>query len=285
MAAKDEGVAFEIKYATGRLVELADLGESFRALGKQYEEFVNRAGFDHQPSNARLYVSEVRTGSIIVVLKNLLEQGSMVIRDIDVLAGFTTNLYDLIEYFRTSKPSPPAEITREDASRLSRIVEPVAKDGSGAISFTFNGAAAPISITNIVVNNEAANAIQNNVRRFLGPPLPEPGNFHREVLYLHQMRGDPRSKVGDQGVIERFSEKPEKLHFMTPESKAAILDRAYPFKVAHVIDGQVSTVRGEPALYKITNVHETLGATPRAKRTPRRPAKATTRPTNKARKR
>lgn len=51
-----------------------------------------------------------------------------------------------------------------------------------------------------------------------------------------------------------------KLHFMTPEAKAAVLDRPYPFKAAHVIDGQVSTVKGEPALYKVTNVHETLGA-------------------------
>lgn len=111
------------------------------------------------------------------------------------------------------------------------------------------------------------------MRRFLGPPLPDPGNFQREVLYLHQMRGDPKSKVGDQGVIERFSTKPVKLHFMTPEAKAAVLDRAYPFKAAHVIDGQVSTVRGEPALYKVTNVHETLGT-----RT-RRPAKAKKRTT------
>src|SRR5262245_8263777 len=189
----------------------------------------------------------------------------MVLKDIDVLAGFITNIYDLIEYFRTPKPTAPAEITRDDASRLSRIVEPVAKDGGGAISFTFNGTGAPVSITNIVINNETANAIQNNVRRFLGPPLPDPGTFHREVLYLHQMRGDPKSKVGDQGVIERFSHKPVKLHFMTPESKSAILDRPYPFKVAHVIDGQVSTVRGEPALYKVTNVHETLGEEPRRK--------------------
>jgi len=259
MAIEDKGVAFEVRYDNGRPLELSDLGESFRALGRQYEEYVNRAGFDHQPNNAKLYVARVRSGSIIVVLKNLLEQGSMVLKDMDVLAGFTTNLYELIEFFRTPKPTPPSEITREDASRLSRIVEPIAKDGSGQVSFTIIGSNAPVSITNIVINNETANAIQNNVRRFLGPAPPDPGTFQREVLYLHQMRGDPRSRVGDRGVIERFSSKPVKLHFMTPESKAAILDRPYPFKMAYVIDGQVSTVKGEPALYKVTQVHETIG--------------------------
>ncbi|CUT10711.1 hypothetical protein BF49_1791 [Bradyrhizobium sp.] len=259
----DKGVAFEIKYEQGRPVELADLGESFRALGRQYEDYVTRHGFDHQPGNAKLYVSQVRSGSIILVLKNMLEQGSMVLKDMDVLAGFITNLYELINYFRTQKPKPPEQITRDDASRLSRIVEPVAKDGSGTISFTFVGSTAPISITNIVINNETANAIQNNVRRYLGPSPPEPGSFDREVLYLEQMRGDPKSKVGDRGVIERFSTKPVKLHFMTPESKAAVLDRPFPFKVAYVVDGQVSTVKGEPALYKVTHVHETIGEEPK----------------------
>ena len=129
MAASDDSseIAFQVKYETGRPVELADLGESFRALGKQYEDYVHRHGFDQQPGNARLYVAELRTGSILLILKNMLEQGSMVLKDFDVLAGFISNLYELIDYFRTAKSTPPAEITREEAGRLSRIVEPAAE--------------------------------------------------------------------------------------------------------------------------------------------------------------
>jgi len=269
-------VTFEVHYKTGQPVELADLGDSFRSLGRQYEDYVNRHGYDQTPNNARLYVTDVRKGSIIVTLIHLLEQGSIVIKDLDVLAGFYTNLKDLIDYFRSQQSVPPEEITREDASRLSRIVEPAAKDGGGAISFVFNATSQPIITNNIIINSESANAIQNNVRRFLGPtPPPDPGSFEREVLYLQQMRGDVLSKVGDRGVIERFSTKPVKLHFMTPESKSAVLDTPYPFKVAHVVDGQVSTVKGEPALYKVTNVHETLRAaeTRRPTRKPAKPAK------------
>ena len=272
MAASEDSseVAFHVKYETARPIELADLGESFRALGKQYEEYVHRQGFDQTPGNAQLYVSQLRSGSILLILKNMLEQGSIVLKDVDVLAGFITNLSELVEYFRKPKPTPPADVTRESAGRLSRMVELTAKDGSSNISFTFVGNTAPINVTNITINSETANAIQNNVRRFLGPAVPTPGSFQREVLYLQQMRGDPLSKVGDRGVIESFSKRPVKLHFMTPESKAAVLDTPYPFKVAHVIDGQVSTVKGEPALYKVTNVHETL----RPDKQPRPPKKA-----------
>jgi hypothetical protein len=255
----DDDAGFQVRLETDRPVELFDLGAFFSALGKHYEEYVNRGAFDHQDGNARLYIADLRKGSILVLLKNLLEQGSLVLKDIDVLAGFMTNLHELIEYFRTQKPKAPDSITRDEAARLSRILEPVAKDGGSSISFTFVGNTAPITVTNITVSSETANAIQNNVRRFLGPPLPAPGSFEREVLYLEQMRKDARSHVGDRGVIERFSSKPVKLHFMTPESKAAILDKPQnPFKMAYIVDGQVSTIRGEPALYKVTNVHETL---------------------------
>lgn len=50
-----------------------------------------------------------------------------------------------------------------------------------------------------------------------------------------------------------------KLLFLTPEAKAAILDKPEnPFQWAYVIDGEVSTVEGEPALYKIAAVHEAI---------------------------
>ena len=60
-------------------------------------------------------------------------------------------------------------------------------------------------------------------------------------------------------AIEKFSNRPVKLLFLTPEAKAAILDKPEnPFKWAYVIDGEVSTVEGEPALYKIAAVHEAI---------------------------
>lgn len=91
MASTDE-VSLQVKYETERPVELADLGESFRSLGRHYEDYVHRHGFDQTPGNARLYVSELRTGSIVLILKNMLQQGSIVLKDLDVLAGFTTSL-------------------------------------------------------------------------------------------------------------------------------------------------------------------------------------------------
>jgi hypothetical protein len=54
---------------------------------------------------------------------------------------------------------------------------------------------------------------------------------------------------------------------MSEEVKAAIVEKPQnPFQMSYVVDGVVSTARGEPALYKIAKVHEALGPS-RARRT------------------
>lgn len=247
------------RLANTRPVELVDLGQSFEALGELYSEFVHSKGYEPTAGNARLYLIDLRSGSIVATLKGLLDQASFLVDHLDVLAGFLANVNDLIKFFTVQQSSKEVTITRSEALQLSKIVEPVAKDGVAQIVFEVKGNTAPVTVNNIIVTSERANAIQNNVRRFLGPTVPENGIFEKEVLYLQQMRGDAKSSIGDRGIIEKFSMKPVKLYFMTPAVKAAILDQQEnPFKMAYVVDGQVSTVKGEPALYKVTQVHDAI---------------------------
>jgi hypothetical protein len=253
------GLQLQVSIETNRAVELVDLGRSLQAFGKEYEEYVANHAIDLEPIKARLYVTQLRSGSIVATLHSIWDQASFIVEHLDVFVGFMANLVDLIEFFRVADKPAPREFSRNEAERLSEILEPVAKDSKGVIKIEVVNNTAPVTISAIVVPSEVANAIQNNVRRFVGPALPTHGNFEREVLTLHQMRGDPRSRVGDRGVIEHFSPKPVKLHFMTPDVKAAILDQPQnPFKMAYIVDGQVSTAKGEPALYKVSAVHDVL---------------------------
>jgi hypothetical protein len=159
--------------------------------------------------------------------------------------------------FSLQGPQTTPVFSRGDAERISTILEPIAKDSGSTLHITVTGNTAPVTVNAVIVTSEKANAVQNGARRFLGPSIPAQGQFEREVMYLQQIRGDPKSKVGDRGVIEKFSTKPVKLHFMTPEAKAIILENPEnPFKMAYVVDGQLSTVEGKPALYKVTAVHD-----------------------------
>jgi len=75
------------------------------------------------------------------------------------------------------------------------------------------------------------------------------------------MKNDQHSKTGDRGIIEKFSKRPMKLHFMTPTVKGVIVDQPEnPFKLVYVVDGEVSTADGQPGQHKIYNVHAALEA-------------------------
>jgi len=111
---------------------------------------------------------------------------------------------------------------------------------------------------NFTVTSDQAAVAQNNIRRFLGPAPTQPTNFWKEALTLYQVRGDT-SKIGDRGVIETFGKKAVRLEFMNDEAKRAILDRKdNPFHFVFIVDGQVSTADGKPAVYKIYTVHDAI---------------------------
>jgi len=256
-----DGPQLELIYEYAKPVELADLGESFLAFGRQYEDYIWEDGRDQIVGNVRLCITSLEQGSIIVRLKEILDQASFIIDASDVFAGFVGNLKEVVDYFRTQSPptTPGHAITDADARNIAKIVEPVAKDGGATLSVNVVGNSAPVTVNNFVITHEQANAVQNNARRFLSAQIPESGPFYNEVMYLDQMRGDATSKVGDRGIIEKYSMRPVKLHFMSPEVKEAIVGKPEnPFRMAYVVDGQVSTVKGKPALYKITAVHDAL---------------------------
>src|SRR4051812_17150844 len=112
-----------------RPVDVTDLGRSLHALGREYEQFVLRSGVEIPPVNARLFVSNLQTGSIIVTLQTLLDQGSFILKHLDILAGFLGNLRELLNWlYMFDKEKPPANVDAASVERISTILEPTAND-------------------------------------------------------------------------------------------------------------------------------------------------------------
>jgi hypothetical protein len=248
--------ALGIRLENKRPVELLDLTASLHAFGEEYGDFVNSHGFDPIADNVRLYITELRTGSIIAEFHAIAEQSSFVLKHAEIFAAFLTSFNDIVGFFLTmTKPRDAPAVSRPEAERVAQIFEPVAKDSGSQLFLNVTGGDVTI---NYNYTSDQANTIQNNVRRYLGPSHTHSGPFSKEVMTLHQMRGDT-SKAGDRGIIESFGKKPVKLEFMNEEAKRAILDREdNPFRLAFVVDGIVSTADGKPALYKIYTVHDAI---------------------------
>ncbi|MFX4223610.1 MAG: hypothetical protein ACMVO3_23095 [Thalassobaculum sp.] len=241
----------EVRYENQRPVDLLDLTSSLAALGESYRDFVVGAGFDRTGSDVRLYVDRLERGSIVCVLQPLAEQAAFFADHVESVAAFATHINDIIDFFRRSRWSDDDAPSRAEAENLQKIVEPTAKDGGSQLFLNVAGD------MHVHLDSEGASALQNNVRRFLGPPLPSHAHFQGEALTIYQLRDDAKTTAGDRGVIEAFSDRPVAIHFMTETAKRAVTERPVsPFGLVFVVDGQVSFSGGRPAVYKIYHVHD-----------------------------
>lgn len=239
-------------------IELLDLTNSLVALGDEFKGYLQKHPGFGSPDELKLYVREVRTGSVVAhlvafapLLFSFAEHSNSVIE-------FGRYLSLAYKYLLNKSNDKPDTVEKRNYENLSRIVNPVAKD-NGAIlnvSTIIKG-----NVTyNVKLSSPEANIIQNTARREI-ERLKEPESRLREkvVMYWYQARNDFSNTAGDMGIIESISKSPKKIEFATEEIKRAMLYQEDPFRRAYVVDVEVETIRDQPVLYKIVSYHGTFG--------------------------
>jgi hypothetical protein len=175
-----------VELSNGRPVDLVDLTTSLSALAQDFEEFSDKNSQDPIPGNVKLYVREMRSGSIIADLMPLGDQISWIIDHKDLLGAFVGHLNDVAQYFLAGgdAKNPPS---RQDAERFSQMLEPVSKDNSAQYNIQATDHAKVEIHNHFHVGFVEANAIQNGVRRFLGPAIPAIEIVRDRLLTLEQV--------------------------------------------------------------------------------------------------
>jgi len=245
-----------------RPVELLDLTQSLLAIGEQYRRFAEDH-FEASGDDYRLYVREVRTGSIIIDLITYATQPQILAPLTPVLIEFTKELGDWFEFFKGIKDAEDIKEmlfgkSKKDLQQLSDIIEPAAKDPGSNINITAERGA--IVLINSSINSTEANAGQNVLRRYIEHiPAPTTGIHHDQVLYWYQIHQDRAAKPGDKAVIERIWPKPVKVRITSDDIKRKMLDDAdNPFKKFYVVDVDVTESQNRPVLYKILDVKDSF---------------------------
>ena len=246
-----------------RPIELLDFTNSLLAVGEQYKSFIRRKGGPWTEDDYRLYVKEVRSGSIIAELVSMATQGQMIAPFAPFIIQFTQQLGEWFEFLKGVKDVKDIKelflgATKKDFQQVSQIIEPVAKDGGSQINLiaTQGGTI----IYNAPLNSIEANAVQNGLRRRI-EAIPETvsGIQRDQVLYWHQVRDDRAEKPGDKAVIERFSKRPVKVRFYSDDVKKDLLDREEnPFRKLFIVDVDVTEIGGKPVLYKVLDVKDSF---------------------------
>ena len=244
-----------------RPIELVDFTSSLLAVGEQYRSFIRRQGGPWEDDDYRLYIKEVRTGSIIAEMISHATQGQMLAPFAPFIVQFTQYLGDCFDFLKGVKDAKGIKelfsgATKKDYQQVAQIVEPVAKDGGSQINFIAREGGT--IIFNAPLNSIEANAVQNGLRRQIDA-IPETiTGIHRDqVLYWYQVRADLAAKPGDKAIIERFSRRPVKVRFSSDEVKQVMLDREdNPFHKVYVVDVDVTVLGGKPVLYKVLEVKD-----------------------------
>jgi hypothetical protein len=240
-------------------IELIDFTASFEALGNEYYKFLSENSNFKLKKDTKLYVKEIKTGSIITVLSDLVPGVIPFIESSNSVIEFTKFLKESYDYFLGKSIDKPKEFDLKDCNNFSNIIKPIAKDNGSNIIFTgdFNFKNCEI---NISYNSQEANAIQNGISR-VKSELKEPiRNIEEKVLfYWDSAKYDDNSKSIDKGFIDSISANSLKVVFDEQETKKEMLDiNENPFHYSFLVDVEVMTINNVPSVYKIVKLHEMI---------------------------
>lgn len=252
----DMKLTFKVENKTP--VELTDLTGALNAFGVEYARSVQRSEDPVADPQARLFIKEIRSGSIIADLIPYVAGALPLLDNFNNVVQFGQYLGSCIKYLLSEtdeEPSPPMD--KQTLENVCQMIEPCAKDGGSntIISNTFHGAVT----VNVNLNSIQANAVQNRAKRKL-KELVEPvcGGHERVVLYWYRTTNDAKKTTGDRAIIESISNRAVKTE-ATAEVKAKLMwGDENPLKQAFIVDVMVETIKGVPALYKVYAVHEIL---------------------------
>jgi hypothetical protein len=105
-----------------RPVELATLTESLQALAAAHARFADEHGVTINGDAVRLFVREIKTGSIIVDLVALAANLPMFPDQIATVVEFSKSLVEIIKFFKGEREGEPEGLERRDAQDVTKFL-------------------------------------------------------------------------------------------------------------------------------------------------------------------
>lgn len=235
-------------------VDLIDFAQSMISLGAEYSDYIAETNNHLVSDEIKLYIKEIRPGSIITELVALAPALMQFAEHANTVIDFTSHIKACIEFLKGSG-NKPDNLDKQTLNRVSKFVEPIAKDSGSILQVDASNNKGTITIN---INSLEANAIQNKASKEI-EKLKEPkvGLHTKVVLYWTQTRADNRK--GYKGVIESISDKEVKVLFDNDDIQHEMIhgeDQIY--EKAYLVDVNVETIKDQPAAYKIIKFHEPI---------------------------
>jgi len=234
------------------------LTKSLVSLANQFDSYVSKNADSKENREAKLYVKEIKSGSVIFELVEFATISIIpFIENTNTIIEFGKFFKKTINYFLKNEGEKP-DLTPSEYKDFSSILTPVSKDNGSQfnLSTTVNGNLE----MHLHVNSTETNAVQNLIKGELDklkiPESPD-SSTERVLLMWYQARTDIKSKVGNKGIIEEISKKPLNITFESENLKQEMIHgEINPFRTAYIVDVKVMTIQEKPTVYKIMKMHE-----------------------------
>lgn len=249
-----------VKIENMQPVELLDLTKSLISLSSQFETYVSKSTGCKEEREAKLYVKQVKSGSIIIELVEYATIGMIpFLENSNIVIDFAGHLKDIFKYFINGEGEKP-NLTIPDYKELTGLLNTVAKDAGSKfdISVVNNGIINNYLYLNSTESNAAQNIFQREIQEL---KMPEEIDLvhEKQLMTWYQARNDIKSKLGNKGIIDNLSKKPLNIIFDNEEIKEKMLHGDInPFKTAYVVDVIIMTLRDIPTAYKIMELHQSF---------------------------
>jgi hypothetical protein len=253
-----QDIRLQVRVNNTMPMELSDLTSSLTALNNQYVAYIRRHRDGNIGGEAKLYVKEVRKGSAIFELTDILPAAVLpFMENANTIIGFAGYIRDAVQFLLGINKVKP-DLNVNDCRNISDLFNPITADNGGSINVgtVING-----DVTLYInTNSTEANAIQNAARREIKrlSAIEQTLIHERVIMTWLQTNSDINNNTKNKGVID--SVLPGKALKILFEDEVIKRDMLYgnenPLITAYVVDVKVETSQDKPVAYRIVKLHE-----------------------------
>lgn len=272
-------------------IELIEMTIAFQGLCYEFQNYIkaleterekNRLDRDQvdEPTNSddiKLYITKIENNCILAEIAAgmaMMAPAIPFIQDIRDINGFIDNIKSAINFFKKFANSDSDELpyTKKQTRHIKDMVSLIAKSKDGDLSLSsleYNEEidGDKVSFKAEFSKEDCRKAEQGAERAIAVHEAKGHADFEKVVMYFEvASRGEPKSggNTPHRAIINEISSKAKRVYVMTDYAKSKIqaVQEAKdhnPLHIGFVVDVNVQTnPKGEPVLYRVVNVHETI---------------------------
>ena len=260
-----------IHYGAKDAIDLEQLSASFSAIARQHRKVWRSQGRKGTPSDVRLYVTKVESGSVEIELAAALFILQQLYTAADyalVFDSLTQRLKSFLGYFARGESRPP-ELTPSDTSDLGNFIRPLTGRSGASLRVRRARFRSQSDDREVIAEYEfdepeLERAGRNIAKELEGNKELTSGTHRNVLMYWHQTNKDEareKGKTGDLAVIPTVSHDP--LPVLFPSEKASLKremtdTEKNPFLMAFYVDVSVQYADGEATAYGLLELRNSV---------------------------